>query len=80
MKERVNLSIDKELLKAMKTYAAGRRKSVSELVEDYFRTVTRPIQRRNIVEMMDELERAIPDSKGDLKELFYRKQEGKYGF
>ncbi len=56
MKERLNLTIDGKLLDAMKAYAAGKQMSVSELVENYFRSVTRPVQRRNILDLVDGLE------------------------
>ena len=55
MKERLNLTIDGALLEAMKAYAAGKGISVSELVESYFRQVTRPVQRQNILDMVDRL-------------------------
>ena len=57
MKERLNLTIDGALLEAMKTYAASKEMSVSELVESYFRNVTRPAQRKNILDLVDELEK-----------------------
>lgn len=60
MKERLNLTIDGALLEAMKAYAAGKGMSVSELVESYFRQVTKPVQRQNILDMVDQLEG--PDS------------------
>jgi len=56
MKERLNLTIDGALLEAMKVYAAGKGISVSELVESYFRQVTRPVSRHNILDMVDRLE------------------------
>ena len=56
MKERLNLTIDGGLLEAMKAYAAGKGMSVSELVESYFRQVTRPVQRQSILDMVDQLE------------------------
>lgn len=56
MKERLNLTIDGGLLEAMKAYAAGKGMSVSELVESYFRQVTRPVQRQNILDLVDRLE------------------------
>ena len=56
MKERLNLTIDGALLEAMKAYAAGKGMSVSELVESYFRQVTKPVQRQNILDMVDQLE------------------------
>jgi hypothetical protein len=93
MKERLNLTIDGELLDAMKAYAAGKQMSVSELVENYFRSVTRPVQRRNILDLVDGLEapvmggvmgsldreRTFEETAGS-KELFYKEQEKKYGF
>ncbi len=60
MKERLNLTIDGALLEAMKVYAAGKGISVSELVESYFRQVTRPVSRHNILDMVDQLDG--PDS------------------
>ena len=57
MKERLNLTIDGALLESMKCYAASKDMSVSELVESYFRAVTRPVQRRNILDLVDELEK-----------------------
>ena len=56
MKERLNLTIDAELVESMKAYAASRQMSVSELVESYFRAVTKPLQRKNIVDLVDGLE------------------------
>jgi hypothetical protein len=55
MKERLNLTIDGALLEAMKVYAASKEMSVSELVESYFRQVTRPVSRQNILDMVDQL-------------------------
>lgn len=56
MKERLNLTIDAALLEAMKSYAVSKEMSVSELVECYFRAVTRPIQQNNILDLIDRLE------------------------
>ncbi|HEY4108917.1 DUF6364 family protein [Puia sp.] len=61
MKERLNLTIDGALLDAMKAYAASKQMSVSELVESYFRSVTKPVLRKNILDLVDELE--IPEVK-----------------
>ena len=56
MKERLNLTIDRELLEIMKVYAAGKDMSLSELVENYFLSVTRPIRHNNILDLMDRLQ------------------------
>jgi hypothetical protein len=57
MKERLNLTVDGVLLEAMKAYAAGKEMSVSELVESYFRSVTRPVRGDSILDLLDRLER-----------------------
>ena len=57
MKERLNLTVDGALLEAMKAYAASKEMSVSELVESYFRSVTRPFRGDNILDLLDRLER-----------------------
>jgi Family of unknown function (DUF6364) len=80
MKERLNLTIDGALLEAMKAYAAKRQMSVSELVESYFKHVTKPVHRRNILDLVDELEAPAIDPEVDLKELFYKEQGEKHGF
>jgi len=55
VKERLNLTIDGELLEAMKAYAASKEMSVSELVESYFRSVTKPMGGDNILDLVDRL-------------------------
>ncbi len=57
MKERLNLTVDGVLLEAMKAYAASKEMSVSELVESYFRSVTRPFRGDSILDLLDRLER-----------------------
>jgi hypothetical protein len=64
MKERLNLTIDGALLEAMKAYAAGKEMSVSELVENYFLSVTRSVQHNNILDLMDRLEPPAPRERG----------------
>jgi hypothetical protein len=72
MKERLNLTIDADLVESMKAYAASKQMSVSELVESYFRTVTRSIPRTNILDMVDELQKPSFDVHINLKEQFYK--------
>jgi Family of unknown function (DUF6364) len=80
MKERLNLTIDGGLLEAMKVYAASKQTSISELVENYFKMVTKPVKRKSIVDLVDKLEGPVIDADSDLKELFYKEQGEKYGF
>jgi hypothetical protein len=64
MKERLNLTIDAALLESIKSYAASKEMSVSELVECYFRAVTRPMQQHNILDLMDRLEPQVAGEAG----------------
>ena len=77
MKERLNLTIDGGLLEAMKTYAAGKGMSVSELVENYFRNVTKPAQGKNILDLVDELE---PPQAGLEEMHVFEDNKARYGF
>jgi uncharacterized protein Yka (UPF0111/DUF47 family) len=80
MKERLNLTIEGTLLDAIKAYASKRGISVSELVEDYFKKVTKPVQRENILDLVDSLDAPHIAAKADLKDLYYKEQGEKYGF
>jgi hypothetical protein len=81
VKERLNLTIDGVLLEAMKAYAASKEMSVSELVESYFRSVTKPVGRDNILDLVDRLEvpgagPGHPEVAGAKAELAERVKEG----
>jgi hypothetical protein len=80
MKERLNLTIDAELVESMKAYAAGKQMSVSELVESYFRSATRPLQRKNIVDLVDELEETpVTTETANWKGSHKQEMRAKYG-
>lgn len=78
MKERLNLTIDGALLEAMKAYAASKEMSVSELVESYFRSVTKPAGRDNILDLVDRLE--PPGENEERVTAGAVKEGGGYGF
>ena len=80
MKTRVNLTIENNLLTLIKRYARSKQTSVSELVEEYFKDVMKPVKRKNILKEMESLPKPDMNLKGDLKELFYQDQAEKYGF
>jgi hypothetical protein len=71
VKERLNLTIDGTLLEAMKAYAASKEMSVSELVESYFRSVTKQVERDNILDLVDRLSPPVTAA---------AKEGGGYGF
>lgn len=55
----------------MKSYAEKQHTSVSDLVENYFRQLTKPAKHESFVGMVDKLEPHKIDPKADLKELYY---------
>jgi hypothetical protein len=79
MKTRINLTIEDSLLTSTKIYAQKQHTSVSELVENYLRVITRPAKRANILDLVEKLDAPNIDPKADLKELFYQDQAKKYG-
>lgn len=80
MKTSVNLTIDEELLSKIKAYAASKGASISELVEHYFKIVTKPPRHKNIIELVEKLGPPAINKQADLKEQFYQEQAKKYGF
>ncbi|MCA6448614.1 MAG: hypothetical protein IM584_08030 [Chitinophagaceae bacterium] len=80
MKARLNLTIEDSLLENVKNYAAKQQQSVSELVEGYFKTVTKPSKRKNILHLVEKLDKPVIAEEADLKELYYKENAKKYGF
>ncbi len=80
MKARLNLTIDDDLLSSMKAYANKKQISISELVEGYFKGITKPTKRKNIIDLVEKLNVPKIDSTADLKDSFYKNQAKKYGF
>lgn len=54
----------------IKTYAANKHVSISELVENYFKSITRPAKRKSIIDLVEKLPAPIIDVTGDLKEKY----------
>lgn len=79
MKTKLNLTIDNTLLENIKDYASLKQTSVSSLVENYFKKITTPVKRKNILSMIEKLEKPKIHTKANLKELYYQYQLKKYG-
>lgn len=80
MKTRVNLTIEDSVLHDSKLYAEKQGTSVSEIVETYLKNITRPVKRKTIIDLVEELEKPNIDPEADLKDLYYKERSGKYGF
>ena len=80
MKTRLNLTIDESILTTVKNYAESKNTSISELVENFFKKLTKPSKQKNIIDLVEKLEKPEIAVSIDLKELFYKEQAKKYGF
>ena len=79
MKARLSLSIDTDILKEVKKVAAKKKISVSEMVEDYFRIITKP-KRRLLTEILDALPKPNLPEDFDWKEEYIKDKMKKYGY
>lgn len=80
MKAKLNLTIDETLLTGVKNFAASKQVSISELVEIYFRNIIRPVKRKNIIDLVNQLKPPAIDADADLKKAYYEIKGGKHGF
>lgn len=80
MKARLNLTIDERLLLDVKKIAAKNGTSLSELVTDYFKKISRPVKKNSIIDYVEKLEKPLITVDTDLLEFYYKEQGHKYGF
>ena len=78
MKARLNLTIDEQLLVSIRKIAEKRNTSISELVTDFFKKLAQPIKRKNIIDLIEQLEQPSIPPGIDLKELYHKEQREKY--
>lgn len=80
MKTRINLTIDESLLDKIKHYASSKERSVSDLVESYFRSVIDHVsQKKSLVNMIEDLPKPEIEERGDLKKRYMEERREKYG-
>lgn len=80
MKNRLNITVDDTLMEQAKRYAIRHKTSLSQLVEQYFKKLTRPARRKNIVQIIEELPKPEIKVEGNLNEAYYGDRKKKYGF
>ncbi len=79
MKARLSLSIDKDILKEVKKLSAKKNMSVSEMVENYFKIITRP-KKKLLTEILDALPKPNLPEDFDWKEEYIKDKMKKYGY
>lgn len=72
MKAKLNLTIDQHLLQSIKSFAASKNTSVSELVESYFKKITKGAKKTTIIDMVEQLPPHGVDIAADLKAEYYK--------
>ena len=78
MKARLNLTIEQTSLDQVKKFAAQKNTSVSELVEDYFKVLTKP-KKQSLVDLLRSLPKPDISDDRDLIEEYYEAKRKKYG-
>ena len=79
MKARLSLSIDTDILKEVKKLSAKKNMNISEMVEDYFKIITKP-KRKLLTEILDELPKPNLPEDFDWKEEYIKDKMKKYGY
>ena len=82
MKTRINLTIEEKLVYQIKEYAEEKNTSVSELVEQYFKRLTKPAKKSNLIELVKSLPKVDLGYEDDVdfKKQYYEEKASKYGF
>ncbi len=82
MKARLNITIEENLLKEAKLYAEKKGSSVSQLVEDYFESLTIKSKKKSLLDILDELPKSKIDfpKDFDFKKEYYEQKGKKHGF
>jgi len=80
MKSRLNITVDDMLTKKAKRYASRHNTSISQLVEEYFKTLTRPSRDKTIIQLVEQLPKPRLNVDIDLKAAYYEDQKSKHGF
>lgn len=83
MKRRLNLTVDEFLMEQVKRYTEKHSTSVSQLVEDFFKTLTRPTGKKNAIELMKTMPKptnATSMKPLELRKDYYTSRKDKYGF
>lgn len=80
MKKRLNITVDSILMEQAKRYAAKQQASLSELVEIYFKSITRPVHKKTAIDFLEELPKPKDPVSGNIRDVYYDQQKKKYGF
>lgn len=82
MKARLNITIEEELVYKIKSYAEKHQSSVSQLIEDYFKTIVKKPKRKSLLDVIEELPKPKAKYRDDFdfKKEYFNDRAEKYGF
>ena len=72
MKSKLNITVDKVLVEQAKRYAARNNSSLSQLIEIYFKSLTRPARKKTVIDLLRELPKPKSAFTGNIKEHYYQ--------
>jgi transcriptional regulator of NAD metabolism len=79
MKSRLNITIEESVLRSVKYLAEEQNTSVSELVENYFKTIIKPKKTSSLSEIIKALPKPKLTKDFNWKEEYYQAKKKKYG-
>lgn len=79
MKSRLNITIEESVLRSVKYLAEEQNTSVSELVENYFKTILKPKKEKSLSEIIKALPKPKLKEDFNWKEEYYQAKKKKYG-
>lgn len=82
MKARLNITIEEDLVYKIKSYAEKHQSSVSQLIEDYFKTIVKKPKRKSLLDVIEELPKPKTQYRDDFdfKKEYFNDRAEKYGF
>lgn len=72
--------MDSALVEQAKRYAARNRSSLSQLIEVYFKSLTRPAHKKTAIDLLKELPKPKKLVIDNIKEDYFSRRKNKYGF
>lgn len=80
MKSRLNITIEEELLDRAKKYADKKNSSLSQIIETYLKSITKPASKKTVIDLLSELPKPKGNFENISKDKYYKDRTTKYGF
>lgn len=74
MKSRLNLTIETRLLEDVKRHAIKQKISINDLVVSHFNSITKPKKKKNILDLVEQLDKPNIAADLNLKDQYYKEK------